>query len=73
MNSTNKGILTLLRSAVTGEKLELPADFDLTAAYPMIRRYQLVPLAYEGALNCGVNQTLPVMNRLCNGYCQCFP
>ena len=72
MNSTNKGILTLLRSAVTGEKLELPADFDLTAAYPMIRRHQLVPLAYEGALNCGVNQTLPVMNRLCNGYCQCL-
>lgn len=72
MNSMNKGILILLRSAITGEKLTLPEDFDLAAAYPTIRRHQLVPLVYEGALICGIPQNLPVMARLCDGYCQCL-
>ena len=51
MNITYQGILVLLRSAITGEKLALPEGFDLAAAYGDIRRHQLVPLAYEGAVN----------------------
>ncbi len=65
-----QGILTLLRSAVTGQKLPLPQGFDLGDAYGQIKRHQLIPLAYEGALNCGVDMTAPVMLKLCDGYCQ---
>ncbi len=72
MNVTYQGILILLRSAITGEKLSLPEGFDLTAAYGDIRRHQLVPLAYEGALRCGVPANQPVMARLRDGYCQCL-
>lgn len=72
MNVTYQGILVLLRSAITGEKLTLPEGFDLAAAYGVIRRHQLVPLAYEGAVNCGVSSAHAVMVRLQNGYCQCL-
>lgn len=72
MNVTYQGILVLLRSAITGEKLTLPEGFDLTAAYGDIRRHQLVPLAYEGALHCGVPTNQPVMAKLQDGYCQCL-
>jgi hypothetical protein len=72
MNITYQGILVLLRSAITGEKLALPEGFDLAAAYGDIRRHQLVPLAYEGAVNCAVPMNLPVMAKLQDGYCQCL-
>lgn len=70
MESKNQGILTLLRSAITGQKLELPADFNLAAAYGQIKRHQLIPLAYEGAVNCGIDMTSKPMMKLCDGYCQ---
>lgn len=72
MNVTYQGILVLLRSAITGQKLTLPEGFDLAAAYGDIRRHQLVPLAYEGALNCAVEPNQPVMARLQGGYCRCL-
>lgn len=72
MNVTYQGILVLLRSAITGEKLTLPEEFDLAAAYGDIRRHQLVPLAYEGALNCGMPGGQTVMAKLRDGYCQCL-
>ena len=72
MNVTYQGILVLLRSAITGEKLPLPEGFDLAAAYGDIRRHQLVPLAYEGAVNCGVSPSQTVMAKLQDGYCQCL-
>jgi hypothetical protein len=70
MEPKNQGILTLLRSAITGQKLALPAEFDMAAAYSQIKRHQLIPLAYEGAVNCGVDMTQPAMMKLCDGYCQ---
>lgn len=54
MNTTQKGLLLLLKSAVTGEHLSLPESFSLEAAEPIIRRQSLLPLAYQGAYNCGV-------------------
>lgn len=70
MDSINQGIVTLLRSAITGQALALPEDFDLAKAYPRIKRHQLIPLAYEGAVNCGVNMSNSIMMKLCDGYCQ---
>jgi hypothetical protein len=72
MNVTYQGILVLLRSAITGEKRTLPEGFDLAAAYTDIRRHQLVPLAYEGAVNCGIPAGDTVMKKLQDGYCQCL-
>jgi hypothetical protein len=70
MEPIQQGILILLRSAITGQALPLPEGFDLEKAYPQIKRHQLIPLAYEGAVNCGVDMTQKAMIKLCDGYCQ---
>ena len=72
MNQTQKGILTLIRSAITGQSLPLPEDFDIEKAYPHIKRHCVIPLAYEGALQCGIPMDSPVMLSLLDGYGQNF-
>lgn len=56
MDVQQQGILTLVKSAVTGEKLTLPAEFDLDAALPPIKAHKIAPLVYEGVVHCGVSQ-----------------
>lgn len=70
MDAQQQGILTLLRSAVTGEALSLPEGFDLDAAYTLIKAHKIAPLAYEGALHCGVSQQHPVMMHLFQASCR---
>jgi len=72
MDKQQRGILTLVRSAITGEVLPLPRDFDPAQAYPVVVKHQLVPLVYEGALRCGLSRTLPTMQTLFQGYCRCL-
>lgn len=69
MNTTRRGILLLLKSAVTGETCELPADFSLEDVLPVIRKHHLDTLAYQGATNCGLNVMSPVMLELLRRYC----
>lgn len=64
MNAIQKGITMLLRSGITGEHLVLPGDFELAQAYDVLCRHSVAPLAYHGALNCGIGQTEPVMQKL---------
>lgn len=70
MNTTQKGIIMLLKSAVTGEKLALPEDFDMETAYPQIQRHHMFTLAYDGAVRCGVSRQSEVMGKLFQRYCK---
>lgn len=70
MNTTQQGIITLLKSAVTGQKQALPADFSLESAYGLLRKQHVLLAAYQGALRCGVRQDLPVMQLLLRQYYQ---
>lgn len=70
METTKQGIITLLRSSITGECLSLPEGFDLEEAYPQIRRHQIDLLVFEGALNCGFSRSHPVMRKLFENYCR---
>lgn len=54
----------LLKSAVTGEKLPLPDGFTLESAADIIQKQHLLPLTYQGALNCGLSQDTPMMQQL---------
>lgn len=54
MDAAHQGIITLLKSAVTGQKLPLPEGFTLSAADEILRRQSLIPLAYQGAYHCGI-------------------
>lgn len=70
MDAQQQGILTLLRSAITGEAMPLPEGFDLDEAYKLIKAHKIAPLAYEGALHCGVPQQHPVMMALFQASCR---
>lgn len=70
MDLLQKGVLILLKSAVTGERYELPDGFDLDAACHSMRRHHLAMLLYEGALNCGIPHNMPAMQQLFQQYCK---
>lgn len=70
MTVTQKGILTLLKSAVTQQPLELPKDFNMEQALPVIRRHSIQTLAFDGALLCGIPRQDPVMQQLFKVYCR---
>ena len=72
MNTLHQGITALLRSAITGEKLPLPENFDLEEAYPQMKRHHMDALLYEGAMCCGISRQLPVMQMLFKQYCRAF-
>lgn len=69
MNAMQQGVITLLKSAVTGEKLDLPEGFDLEAAYPELKKHNMDALLYEGAVRCGISKQLPVMQQLFRKSC----
>ena len=70
MNTTQLGILTLLRSAVTCQALPLPEGFSLEAALPIVRQHHMITVIYDGAVRCGIDAASPVMRRLFAGYCK---
>lgn len=70
MNDIQRGILNLIRSAITGQPIPLPAGFRLEDAEKLINSHQIHGLAYEGAVLCGIPKTDPVMGRLFQKYCQ---
>lgn len=69
MNTTKKGLLLLMKSAITGESETLPEGFSLAEALPLIRAHQLLPLCYTGAFRCGIPSQEPVMQRMFQHFC----
>ena len=49
MNTLETGIMRLLRSGITGEKLQLPEGFSLEEALPILKKHSVISLAYQGA------------------------
>jgi len=70
MDTTKRGIILLLKSAVTQSVQTMPQDFNLEAAYPLIKRHHITSMAYIGASYLGFDNKLPVMNRLFEDYCK---
>lgn len=70
MDTMQQGIITLLKSAITGEKLPLPEEFDIDSAYSIIKRHHMTALVYAGAINCGIDQKKAAMQQLFQSYCK---
>lgn len=70
MNHIHRGILNLIRSAVTGRAHPLPSDFQLSEAEDLIIKHQVIGLAYEGAVLCGIPKSDPIMVKLFQLYYQ---
>lgn len=63
MNTTQRGLLLLLKSAITGEQQTLPEDFRLEDANELICGQSLLPLAYQGAYLCGLSLKTELMQK----------
>lgn len=68
MNTIYRGVTILLASAVTGEKRQVPEGFSLEEALPIIKKQQLTPLVFQGAVNCGISTKDSVMQKLMQQY-----
>lgn len=70
MNTMQKGLITLLKSAVTQQGCVLPQNFDLEKAYSHVMRHHMDSIVLEGAVLCGISQELPVMQQLWHRSCK---
>lgn len=70
MTVTQKGIIALLKSAVTQEKVDLPEGFSLEEAYPLVKTHHMASLIYDGAVRCGIDRKSEVMRNLFRNYLQ---
>lgn len=68
MDTARRGIIQLIKSAITGEALALPEGFDIQTAAAILKKRGLVTLGYAGAVNCGIDPELPVMVSLQDQY-----
>lgn len=65
-----QGVISLLKSAITGCRIDLPEGFDIEEVYPRIKAHHMATLIYSGAVNCGIDQNKPVMQQLFQTYCK---
>lgn len=70
MNVIQKGIIALIKSAITSECQELPSDFDLEVAYPIVQKHHMEAMIYDGAVRCGIDRKSEVMKKLFKNYYQ---
>lgn len=70
MNSLQRGVIDIVYAALTGEKVSLPADFDLVSGITIAQKHKIVTMFYYGALNCGFGQELPFMQALFRQTCK---
>lgn len=68
MDVLQRGIVTLLRSAITGEALPLPEGFRIADALEQVKRHAMVTLIYEGAVRCGLDKRDEAMQQLFHAY-----
>lgn len=72
MDVTQKGLLTLVKSALDGKGYDLPAGFSLEAedTIALMKKHHLMALIYPGAVNCKIPSDNPIMKQLFAFYCK---
>ncbi len=66
MNVQQRGIITLIKSALSGKSHELPEGFSSEGVIDIAREHQISPLVYYGATNCGFDKSSEEMKTLFN-------
>lgn len=64
MNNLQRGVIDIVYSALTAEKVTLPKDFDFYEGVKIARRHKIEVMFYYGALNYGFRQNEPLMQEL---------
>ena len=70
MTVFQKGIITLMKCAITGKGEPLPAGFSLEEAEEFAQKQHILTLVYYGAVVCGIDKKDPVMQRMFLKYLQ---
>lgn len=68
MTDTQKGVLTIIKSAIDECAYPLPEGFSIDEAYDFIIRHRIMMLAYDGAVRCGISKNEPAMQKLFKFY-----
>lgn len=70
MTENERGILLLIKSAITGEKYQMPEGFKLSVAAKRMYELGLFAIGYNGVLNCQLlTEGTPLWNKLSELYC----
>lgn len=64
MDAQQKGLLTLIKSAITCQRYPMPEGFDLQEAFDTIHKHQVSAIVYYGAVNCGYDPDDMCMQQL---------
>lgn len=64
MNIAQKGVLTLIKSAIEEKSYPLPEGFSINEAYDFIIKHGIMMTAYDGAVRCGISASEPAMQKL---------
>lgn len=64
------GVISLVKSAFTGEKAELPDDFDFARAYSLAKSHRVIPLLYYGIVNSEIELEANLNNKYFAATCQ---
>jgi len=62
MTEQQNTLILLIKSALTGERYDLPDGIGLKDVFGIAKRHGVDVMAYYGALNCGVDKQSDVMN-----------
>ncbi len=70
MNTLQKTVITLVKSAILGEKLSLSEECDLEQILKIANKHQISTIIYYGAVNCGVDSKNAEMAALFTKTCE---
>lgn len=70
MNTAQKSVVALMKSALTGQAQPLPEGFSMEEVLRSMKSHHIEALIYEGATLCGVEATDPAMRTLFPKYCK---
>ena len=70
MNSLQRGVTAIIYSALTGQRISLPQDLNFSECVKIAKRHRIEVMFYYGALNCGFEQSEPLMKELFMSACK---
>ena len=64
MDGQQIGIMALVKSALTGEKMKIPENFDWDGALNTAKEHQIIPMLYYGVQYSGITPPAEIMQKL---------
>ena len=64
------GIVSLIKSALTGSKADVPAEFDFVQAYNISKSHGIIPIVYYGIINSQPEIDETIKNRFFTSTCE---